>query len=447
MSKASPMLGDALFEQLQQEELVARTGRVTRILPTFVEADGPACPLGTLCVIETGDVAHENAWPVAEVVGVQPNAVVLVPLHGATGIVPGARVRARPDLGAAPVGDGLLGRAVDGLGRPIDGGAAIRSLERADLDAVAAAPLDRLSPTERLETGVRAIDTLLTLAKGQRVGVFAASGVGKTTLLTQLISQVDADVCVICLVGERGREVEHLWAQSLAGPARRRAVLVAATSDQAAALRVRACSYAVAIADHWRSRGAHVLLVVDSVTRYAMALREVGLAAGEPPTVRAYTPGVFAALPRLVEGCGAIRGQGAVTAIFTVLSETDDGDDPISETMRSILDGHIILSRELAEQAHFPAIDVPKSVSRLARAVQSATDRARAEDTVALLSTYETARTLIETGVYRSGSNAQIDAALEARPRLLAFLRQDPDERVSADVAGRALAEALGAAA
>jgi flagellum-specific ATP synthase len=341
------------------------------------------------------------------------------------------------------VGEALLGRAVDGLGRPIDGGPPIPRLTLAALDAAAAPALDRLSPTERLDTGVRAIDTLLTLAKGQRIGVFAASGVGKTTLLTQLVNQIDADVCVICLVGERGREVEELWAHDLPAAARRRSVLVAATSDQSAALRARACSYALAAADHWRARGAHVLLVVDSVTRYAMALREIGLAAGEPPTVRAYTPGVFAALPRLVEGCGAVRGQGAITAIFTVLSETDDVDDPISETMRSILDGHIVLSRELAEQAHFPAIDVPRSISRLARSVQSAADRACAEDAIARLSTYEAARTLIETGVYRSGANPGIDAALAARPRLLAFLQQGAHESTPAEAARRALAEAL----
>lgn len=437
------MTAHRILQRLREVELVGRTGRVQRILPTFVEADGPTCSLGSLCAIEARG-APEEGWPLAEVVGVQSNAVVLAPLEGTAGVFPGARVRAVAAGSGAPVGNGFLGRAVDALGRPIDRGPPIATDVYRPLDGAAAAPLDRISPNERLDTGVRAIDACLTLAKGQRIGVFAASGVGKSTLLAQLATQVGADRCVICLVGERGREVEHLWAHSLSEAARRRSVLVAATSDESAALRARACSYAVALADHWRAEGRHVLLLLDSVTRLAMALREIGLAAGEPPTVRAYTPGVFAALPRLVERCGAIRSGGAITAIFTVLSETDDVDDPVSETMRSILDGHIVLSRPLAEQGHFPAIDVPRSLSRLARAVQDERERARAERALSLLSSYENARTLIETGVYVRGANPDIDAAIEARPRLMAFLKQGASEHIAPALAGSALAAALG---
>ena len=439
------MIGEMLLARLESADLVARIGRIKRILLTYLEADGPVSPLGSLCTVQRAPNGRDqDGAGIAEVVGVTPDGVVLAPFEGVAGVLPGAKVTLLAEAAGAPVGDSFLGRAVDALGRPIDGGAPVRPDTYARLDAVAAGPLDRISPRLRLDTGLRAIDAISPLAVGQRVGIFAASGVGKSTLLGQLVNQVDADACVVCLVGERGREVEHLWTYGVPAAARARTVLVAATSDQSAALRVRACSYAVGLADHWRAQGRHVLLVLDSMTRYAMALREVGLAAGEPPTVRAYTPGVFAALPRLVERCGAVRDGGAITAVFTVLSETDDVDDPISETMRSILDGHIVLSRDLAERGHFPAIDAPRSISRLARVVQDEAERALAERAVALLSTYETSRTLIETGVYVRGANAELDAAIEARGPLMAFLRQASDERTSRGDAATALSAAIG---
>ena len=423
------MSGQALISRLRGVDLVARTGRVRRILPTFVEADGPAIGLGALCEIASG--ARDNNEPVlAEVVGVSADGVVLAPLRAGAAIAPGARVTARPDADAIGVGDAYLGRAVDALGVPVDGDGPIRP---------AAPPLDRGAPAARLETGVRAIDCLLTLGQGQRIGVFAAAGVGKTSLMTQVARQVTADRCVICLVGERGREAEELWRRGLSDEARARTTLVVATSDQAAAMRVRAAAYAIALADHWRREGHHVLLLLDSVTRYAMAMREVGLAAGEPPTVRAYTPGVFAALPRLVERCGALRSGGATTAIMTVLSETDDVDDPISEVMKSILDGHIVLSRSLAEHGHFPAIDVPRSVSRIAHALHDEEERTVARATVASLATYDGSRTLIESGVYVAGANAEIDRAIAQRPALQGFLQQQAAERTPSREAWRRL--------
>jgi flagellum-specific ATP synthase len=248
---------------------------------------------------------------------------------------------------------------------------------------------------------------------------------------------------VICLVGERGREVESLWHDGLTDEGRARTVMIAATSDQAAAMRARACDVALAMADHWRREGHHVVLLLDSVTRLAMALREIGLAAGEPPTVRAYTPSVFATIPKLVERCGALRSGGAITALITVLSETDDVDDPVSEMMKSLLDGHIILSRSLAEQGHFPAIDVPKSVSRLARALASPAERAAAEGAIGLLSTYEKSRILIESGVYTAGASTEIDAAIAKRPALLDFLKQRSDERSAHGDGSAALARLL----
>jgi flagellum-specific ATP synthase len=428
---------------LQSIDPVRRVGRVRRILPTHVEADGPFVPLGALCRI--GD--RPDRTTLAQVAAVHEGKVVLVPFDSGIATSSGARVEACSRPLTVDVGEAFLGRAVDALGRPIDGGDDIVGADSVPLHRPPSAPLQRLSPTVPLDTGIRAIDTLLTLGKGQRVGLFAASGVGKTSLMTQVVQQADFDRCVICLVGERGREVQSLWSETLHARARERAILVAATSDQSAAMRVRACDYALALAEHWRAQGHHVLLLIDSMTRLAMALREIGLAAGEPPTVRAYTPSVFSTIPKIVERCGALKGAGSVTAIMTVLCETDDTDDPIAEMMKSLIDGHIILSRALAERAHFPPIDVPRSVSRLAPTLVPRDERRRAERAIGHLSTLEAARLMIEAGAYISGSNAEIDAALAARGTLTKFLRQAMNERTSRLDAHAALSAALGDAA
>ena len=431
----------AFAQALRLIDPVARTGRVTRIMPTYIEADGPNLPLGALCTIESGD-----APVIAAVARVDRASISLVPFEDMPRTFSGARVVARSDDDCVPVGDAFQGRAVDALGRPIDGKPPIVTIERGRLRGSETPALERLSPRERLETGIRAIDALLTVGRGQRIGLFAASGVGKTVLMAQLASQVEADRCVICLVGERGREVESLWYEGLTDDARAKTAMVAATSDQSAAMRARACDLALALADHWRAQGHHVVLLLDSVTRLAMAMREIGLAAGEPPTVRAYTPSVFAAIPKLVERCGALRSGGAITAVMTVLCETDDVDDPVSEMMKSLLDGHIILSRTLAEQGHYPAIDVPRSVSRLARMLASGAERDASQAAVALLSTYEQSRILIESGVYVAGANPEIDNAIAKRPALLAFLRQKQDERSTHEESAAALARLLGKA-
>ncbi|MDB5440005.1 MAG: Flagellar protein FliI, partial [Caulobacteraceae bacterium] len=284
---------------------------------------------------------------------------------------------------------------------------------------------------------------LLTLGLGQRVGVFAPSGVGKTSLVTQLANQTACDRLVLCLVGERGREVEALWSGGLTAATKQRATVVAATSDQTAMMRVRAVDYALALCDHWRQQGLHVLLLLDSVTRYAMALREIGLAAGEPPTVRAYTPSVFAAIPKVVERCGALKAGGSISAVMTVLSETEDNDDPICELMKSLLDGHIVLSRRLADQGHFPAIDVSRSLSRLADSLVDEDHRRDARRAVEMLSTYDASKMLIETGVYATGSIEAIDRAVALRPGLLGVLRQARTERVDFSTGKAALAQAV----
>lgn len=416
---------------LDRAEVARPYGFVRRIAPGVVEATGPAGALGELCDIECGGTGSGARSVLAEIAAVDDRGVVLIPLEQQEAISPDARVLARPMRDRVPVGDGFAGRAVDALGRPIDGGGAIVADSFVSIVGSVPPPLERADRSRVLPTGLRAVDGLLTMGEGQRVGIFAASGVGKTSLIEQLATQVRSDRCILCLVGERGREVESLWRLLSSRADSQRYSLIAATSDESAVLRARSANYALCLADYWRARGEHVLLLVDSVTRLAMALREIGLAAGAPPTVRAYTPNVFSALPRLVERCGATRSGGAITAIMTILSETDDVDDPIAELMRSLLDGHIILSRTLAEQGHFPSIDVVRSVSRGADRLVSKEQAADVREAIAMLSAYDEARVMVETGVYKPGTNPLLDRAVSTRETLTNFLRQGREEEIA----------------
>ena len=435
MTTAQPFL-----DRMSAARFTTSFGRVRRVRSGFVEADGPMSSVGDICHIEAG--GEETA---AEVVAVNEDRVVLVPFGGHAPIRPSAVVRAGAAGATVGVGRAFGGRAVGALGQPLDGKGAIHPEARAPLSGRSPKPLDRVDPQAALTTGLRALDGLLTLGVGQRIGIFAASGVGKTSLVEQLVRQVRCDRLVVCLVGERGREVERFWRQITARDADK-ATLVAATSDESAAMRARAVGYAVALAEHWRDEGKHVVLVVDSVTRMAMALREIGLSADEPPSVRGYTPNVFAALPRVVERCGATRGGGAITAFFTVLTETDDADDPIAELMRSLLDGHVVLSRRLAELSHFPAIDVVRSVSRNAPQLRSAAHGAAARTVAALLGTYEEARTMVESGLYQPGSNAALDRAIRSKTDLARFLQQGMDEESGFDASVERLIQLSGTA-
>lgn len=431
------MIETALLSRLDRLELFSAVGRVIRVTSGEIEADGPDAVVGSHCevVTEAGGMLR------AQVAAVTEKSVLLLPFAKVEGVRIGAAVRRVAGLAAVPVGDGLAGRAIDALGQPLDGQGPPRGhAYRTQLPPI----LDRVSPTEALPTGIRAIDGLITLGRGQRVGIFAASGVGKTKLIEQIVRQVECSRIVICQVGERGREVEALWGDLSGARRMPPTALVAATSDESAPMRVQAVETALTQAEYWRDQGQDVLLVIDSITRFAMALREIGLAAGEPPTVRAYTPNVLRELPRVVERCGAKRGSGSITAVFTVLSENDEVDDPIVEVMKSLLDGHIVLSRRLAQAGHFPAIDIGKSISRLFDRLVPPAHTEAACTARAHLARYEEARILIESGMYKPGADLQLDAAVAARNTLNQFLRQPLDQREDMAETSAALRRAAG---
>jgi flagellum-specific ATP synthase len=426
--------------RLKNADFVRHLGHVTRVLPGFIETDGPNVSIGTVCQVFCSD----GRILMAESVSATTDAIALMPYGATDGVRVGDKVQVEVKSSSVWVGREFLGRAVDGLGNPVDGGAPVHGSVGRSLHGVVTRPMERGATLSVVETGVRAIDSLLTLATGQRIGVFAGSGVGKTTMVNAISRNVDCDVKVICLVGERGREAAEFWRNNVSDADRGRTVLVASTSDQPAVLRVRAVHLALVLAEYFREQSLHVLFVMDSITRYAMALREIGLAIGEPPTTRAYTPSVFAALPKVVERCGAAEGGGAITAVFSVLAESDDVEDPLSEIMRSLLDGHLLLSRELAEQGRYPAIDVTRSISRLMSAVVSPQEVQAAHAAVAALAQYEKSRILIETGAYKGGNSAEIDRAIAMHARLVEHMAQDLSTKCSRASGVQALEKILG---
>lgn len=431
------------LDRIRSAEFVTYHGSVIALGQNSVEAAGPLCSVGEICRIDSGG-GHAV---MAQVVAVKSDRIKLLPFSPLGGVRLGAKVSRLRDRSTIWAGDGFAGRAVDGFGQPIDGGGPVINMANVSGEQARPAKLDRTIVAKRVPTGLRAVDGLIPIAQGQRIGIFAASGVGKTTLIEQMSGAVEADHCVMCLIGERGREVERFWRIRSADDTRARFTLVAATSDESAIARVRALDQALAISEYWRAQGKHVVLFVDSVTRLAMALREIGLAAGEPPSLRSYTPNVFAALPHYVERCGADRKSGAITAIFTVLAETDDLDDPIVETLKSLLDGHIVLSRGLADKGHFPPIDVGASVSRVADQVLSPEAHRAALAVKRSFAEFEEARTMIESGIYRAGSNPAIDRAITQRAGIIDYLQQDVTERCSLAETDAAMAVVAGAAA
>ena len=410
-------------------------GRVTRLVGLVAEASGMDVGLGELCRITS--MSGEQSV-LAEVVGFHERGVQLMPLGDMSGMHPGSSVQPLGRTFGVDVGPGLLGRVLDGLGHPIDGLGKLECVARVPLAAEPPNPLKRQTIKDVLETGVRAIDGTLTIGRGQRVGIFAGSGVGKSTLLGMVARQARADVNVIALLGERGREVRDFIENSLGVEGLARSVIVVATGDQAALVRARGALVATAIAEYFRDQGKQVLLMVDSVTRVAMAWREIGLAVGEPPTTKGYPPSVFAALPRLLERAG--NGEiGGITGIYTVLVDADDFNEPVADAARSILDGHIVLTRKLAAAGHYPSIDIMECKSRVRDQIIDAAQRTAANAVVRLEAAYREKEDLIMVGAYQKGSDAYVDAALTMRDRVLAFLQQRPDETTAAGITRNAL--------
>lgn len=399
-------------------------GWLSEAVGLVLEAQGIEATLGSVVRLSPAAAAEVDA----EVVGVRGARTLLMPLGPTEGLRVGTPVRALSGVARVPVGDALLGRVLDGLGRPLDGRPLERCLAERPLRGFPQNPLSRRPVEVPLRVGVRALDGLLTLAEGQRIGIFAGGGVGKSSLLGMMVRRMEADVAVIALIGERGREVEEFVHDTLGEAGMARTVVVAATSAEPALVRARGALQATAIAEYFRDQGQRVLLMMDSVTRYAMALREIGLAVGEPPTTKGYTPTVFAALPRLLERAGTSEGKGSITGIYTVLVEGDDLSDPIADAARAILDGHIVLSRRLAERGRYPAIDIARSVSRCMTRTVSAEHMELSQRARALIAAYDEAEDLITIGAYHSGSVPRLDQALSRMPALARFLEQRVDE-------------------
>ncbi|WP_371371261.1 flagellar protein export ATPase FliI [Sporomusa aerivorans] len=399
-------------------------GRITQIIGLVIESQGPHVNLGELCYIQPRNLSEPIP---AEVVGFRENRVLLMPVGEMQGIGPGCEVISAHRMLKVSVGRQLLGRVLDGLGNPIDGKGPLISNTQYSLNMTPPPPLTRRRISEKLGVGVRAVDGLLTLGRGQRVGIMAGSGVGKSTLLGMIARNTEADISVIALIGERGREVREFIERDLGEEGLKRSVVVVATSDQPALVRLKGAMTATAIAEYFRDQGMDVMMMMDSVTRFAMAQREVGLTVGEPPATRGYTPSVFAMLPKLLERSGT-GDRGSITGIYTVLVDGDDMNEPIADAVRSILDGHIVLTRGLAAQNHYPAIDVLASVSRVMMEIADKEHVQCAQRLRALLATYREAEDLINIGAYAHGSNPAIDQAIAVIGNIKDFLQQDVDE-------------------
>ncbi|HWT95645.1 MAG TPA: FliI/YscN family ATPase [Solirubrobacteraceae bacterium] len=432
---------DRLSAALEQADLQERHGRVRNLIGLVVEATGLQAQVGELCHIEIDARGRKKPVP-AEVVGFRDGATLLMPLGALAGIAPGCAVTASGTELRVEVGNGLLGRVLDGLGRPMDGKGPVEETIARPVTASPPDPLTRPRIEERIKLGVRALDALIPCGRGQRLGIFAGSGVGKSSLLGMIARNCSAQVNVIALVGERGREVVEFLERDL-GDALAHSVVICATSDQPALVRLKAAQTATAVAEHFRDAGADVMLMMDSVTRFAMAQREVGLAVGEPPATRGYTPSVFAKLPELLERSGT-SPNGSITALYTVLVDGGDMDEPVADAVRGILDGHVVLTRELAHKAHYPAIDVLQSVSRLTGEILTP-DLQQAGQTVReLMSAYAEKEDLIAIGAYQPGSDPMVDRAIAAREGIQGFLRQRAENGSSTEEADRFLRELAG---
>ncbi|MDB6040948.1 MAG: fliI [Verrucomicrobiales bacterium] len=416
-------LGSSLTQlaaRVRETNVVQNRGRVVQLIGLVIESEGPLASIGHICRIES---ARDQTETLAEVVGFRNNRVLLMPLGEIHGIHPGSTVISLGHCLKAPVGESLKGRVIDALGEPLDDLGPIATAGMVPVNVLPPHPLKRQRINRSFETGVKAIDTLIPCGRGQRLGIFAGSGVGKSTLLGMISSRAEADVNVIALIGERGREVREFLEKDLDEAGRRKSVVVVATSNQPALARLKGAFVAMAIAEYFRDCGQNVLLMMDSVTRFAMAQREIGLAVGEPPATRGYTPSVFSLLPQLLERAGSGE-RGSITGLFSVLVEADDMNDPIGDAVRSILDGHIVLTRELATQNHYPAIDVLQSVSRLNRDLCTPEQLELAGKAREALATYHKNQDLIQIGAYPAGTDPIIDRAIRLHQPINDFLKQ-----------------------
>ncbi|HYG23421.1 MAG TPA: FliI/YscN family ATPase [Verrucomicrobiae bacterium] len=408
------------LHRVREARVTETCGRVVQVIGLVIESEGPLAAVGEVVRIES---ARHDGFTLAEVVGFRNHNLLLMPLGELHGIHPGSEVFATGSAMRVPVGNALKGRILDGLGKPLDSLGPVVADETVGLNLLPPHPLKRQRIKDVFQTGIKAIDTFTPCGRGQRMGIFAGSGVGKSTLLGMMASHAEADVNVIALIGERGREVREFLERDLDEAGRKKSVVIVATSNEPALHRVKGAFLAMAIAEYFRDRGQSVLLMMDSVTRFAMAQREIGLAVGEPPATRGYTPSVFSLLPQLLERAGTGE-QGAITGLFTVLVEADDMNDPIADSVRSILDGHIVLTRELATQNHYPAIDVLESVSRLTRDLLATPQLNMAAAAREHMATYRKNQDLINIGAYPAGSSAPIDHAIALHDPLNKFLRQ-----------------------
>ncbi|MDA1475540.1 flagellar protein export ATPase FliI [Bacillus sp. CLL-3-40] len=422
------MMLEQLLECIEAVDAYKRFGKVKQAVGLMIESKGPECSIGDVCKIytkgNTGKVIK------AEVVGFKDQNILLMPYLEAANIAPGSIVEATGESLRIKVGSGLIGQVVDAFGNPLDGSILPKGLAPVSTEQAPPNPMQRPPIREKMAVGVRSIDSLLTVGKGQRVGIFAGSGVGKSTLMGMIARETEADLNVIALVGERGREVREFIEKDLGEEGLRRTIVVVATSDQPALMRLKAAFTATAIAEYFRDKGQNVMFMMDSVTRIAMAQREIGLATGEPPTTKGYTPSVFAILPRLLERTGT-NENGSITAFYTVLVDGDDMNEPIADTVRGILDGHIVLDRNLANKGQFPAVNILKSISRVMSNIAEKDHIKAANRFRELLSTYQNSEDLINIGAYKKGSSREIDEAIQIHPELIRFLKQEVDEGAS----------------
>ena len=432
-------IGSLLEEAVQGASSVEIRGRVEQVVGTIIRAVVPGVKVGELCLLQ-------NPWEdfslKAEVVGFVKNVALLSPLGSCQGVSPATEVIPTGEILSVPVGDELLGRVLDGLGQPIDGGPALKTRHHYPVFAEAPNPMTRKIISKPLSLGLRSLDGMLTCGEGQRMGIFAAAGGGKSTLLSSIIKGCSAEVCVLALIGERGREVREFIEHDLGPEGRKKAVLVVSTSDRSSMERLKAAYTSTAIAEYFRDQGKSVLLMMDSVTRFGRAQREIGLAAGEPPTRRGFPPSVFSELPKLMERAGN-NDKGSITALYTVLVEGDDMTEPIADETRSILDGHIVLSRKLAARNHYPAIDVQASVSRVMNAIVSKEHKKDAQRLRQILAKFAEVELLVQIGEYKKGADRDADDALAHIDKVNAFLKQGLDEKSSFEETLLALSQAV----